>query len=1179
MQRSLLNFFSRASKTSLQTLDQVPNKVNVTENAFQPMEVGQVDFEEELPMKLSRSGRKRTIIESSDEEESSCVINTAAKENFKPSFNRNKESRLSGFSCSSPKLSRKSVTSDSDTLSRSLNETIGDNIVEASDVNDSVVDGEAASWEHLKLPFLKKENLMDSARRKPSHPDYDPRTLFVPGDFLAKQSPGMRQWWELKSKYADAILFFKVGKFYEMYHMDAAVGVEHLGLVYMKGSFAHCGFPEIAFSRMSEQLVKKGYKVARVEQTESVDAMTERTRGRPGSEKVVKREVCQLSTPGTCTTSMRTELSYSSNATVSDSEDGAVSTEALDTAPESFLLAIGEETSSGSSEHVFGVALLNAINGTILMGQFHDDRHCGRLRTLISHYFPSQIIVEKGSVSHSIKILLKTCLSGVPVEYLTHGKQFWSAKETIIELETAGYFSSAEHGKQQSISDSRHYPLFPGKENWPGTLVRMLSEDDPLGRSVKTDYDLAMSCLGAIVYYLRYCLIDRQVMSLGLIDLYMPPDCLQIATTTGSGQVFYSRQTSLVLDSITLANLDILHNSVTGTREGTLLERLDTCCTPFGRRLLRQWLTAPPCNPKLIRARQDAVDNLIDIGGQLNSIKLSLRRLPDFERLLTKIHLVGSKKNEKNHPDARAILFEEVQYSRRNIVDFLATLHGFEVACEIITQLESFSLCAPLLRALTKLEADGGQFPDLRPKIVFFMKAFDAEKAKRDGRITPEPGVDEDYDEAVREIQTINSELDTYLIACGKRFGIRLAYWGTGRNRFQLEVPDCAVSRVPRDWQLVSQRKGVKRYRTDETTELLGRLIAAEDRKDASLRNILQTIFASFSDHFTLWHSAMRCLAEFDCLLALANYSSNASDVTCRPEFIDLTNGSQQPFLEIVDGLHPCLINTFSGGDLIPNDTRLGITDSNDPGNIPLTLLVTGPNMGGKSTLMRQTALLVILAHLGCRIPASFCRLTPVDRVFSRLGASDRLLAGESTFMVELAETAAILRHCTPHSLVLMDELGRGTSTHDGAALASAVLHYLANPGADQLIGQGPRTLFSTHYHSLVDEVALGGQQSAVARIGLGHMACMVEEQSEAEAGLENITFLYKFIPGACPKSYGFNAARLAHLPDEVIQLGLAKAKEFERTSATFACLRKLLSGTMNWADAVDWKKKLHGFD
>ncbi|TGZ73172.1 hypothetical protein CRM22_001671 [Opisthorchis felineus] len=1156
MQRSLLNFFSRASKTSLQTLEQVSNKVNVTENAFQPMDGGQVDFDEELPMKVSRSGRKRSIIESSDEEDSSYVVKTAAKENFKPLSNRNKESRLSGFSCSSPKLPRISITSGSDIPSRSVNETIGDNTVEASDVNGSVIDEESAPWEHLKLPFLKKENLMDSARRKTNHPDYDPRTLFVPGDFLAKQSPGMRQWWELKSKYADAILFFKVGKFYEMYHMDAAVGVEHLGLVYMKGSFAHCGFPEIAFTRMSEQLVKKGYKVARVEQTESVDAMTERTRGRPGSEKVVKREVCQLSTPGTCTTSMRTELSYSSNAALSDSEDGAVSTEALDTAPESFLLAIGEETSNKSSEHVFGVALLNATNGTILMGQFYDDRHCGRLRTLISHYFPSQILVEKGSVSHSIKILLKTCLSGVPIEYLMRGKQFWSAKETIIELETAGYFSSAEQGKQQSSSNRRHYPLFPGKENWPGTLVRMLSEDDPLGRSVKADYDLAMSCLGAVVYYLRYCLIDRQVMSLGLIDLYTPPDCLQTATTTGPGQVFYSRQTSLVLDSITLANLDILHNSVTGTREGTLLERLDTCCTPFGRRLLRQWLTAPPCNPKLIRARQDAVDNLIDIGGQLNSIKLSLRRLPDFERLLTKIHLVGSKKTEKNHPDARAILFEEVQYSRRNIVDFLATLHGFEVACEIITQLESLSLCAPLLRALTKLEADGGQFPDLRPKIAFFMNAFDAEKAKRDGRITPEPGVDKDYDDAVREIQTINSELDTYLIACGKRFGTRLTYWGTGRNRFQLEVPECAVSRVPRDWQLVSQRKGVKRYRTDETTELLGRLIAAEDRKDASLRNILQTIFASFSDHFTLWHSAMRCLAEFDCLLALASYSSNASDVTCRPEFIDLTNGSQQPFLEIVDGLHPCLINTFSGGDLIPNDTCLGLTGSNDPGNIPLTLLVTGPNMGGKSTLMRQTALLVILAHLGCRIPASFCRLTPVDRVFSRLGASDRLLAGESTFMVELAETAAILRHCTPHSLVLMDELGRGTSTHDGAALASAVLHYLANPGADQLIGQGPRSLFSTHYHSLVDEVALSGQQSAVARIGLGHMACMVEEQSEAEAGLENITFLYKFIPGACPKSYGFNAARLAHLPDEVIQLGLAKAKEFERTSATFACLR-----------------------
>ncbi|KAA3679737.1 DNA mismatch repair protein MSH6 [Paragonimus westermani] len=307
---------------------------------------------------------------------------------------------------------------------------------------------------------------------------------------------------------------------------------------------------------------------------------------------------------------------------------------------------------------------------------------------------------------------------------------------------------------------------------------------------------------------------------------------------------------------------------------------------------------------------------------------------------------------------------------------------------------------------------------------------------------------------------------------------------------------------------------------------------------------------------FTQWHTAMRFIAELDCLLALANYSLNASNVTCRPEFVELADNAQQPFLEIVDGLHPCLINTFSGNDLIPNSVFLGSSNPVSGTHHPLTLLVTGPNMGGKSTLMRQTALLVILAHLGCRLPASSCRLTSVDRIFSRLGATDRLLAGESTFMVELSETAAILSHISPHSLVLMDELGRGTSTHDGAALASAVLHYLSTPTCQSDRVCGPRTLFSTHYHSLVDEVT-AENRSSIAHIYLGHMACMVEEQSEAEPGLENITFLYKFVSGACPKSYGFNAARLAHLPDEVIQIGLAKAKEYERTMTTFECFRQ----------------------
>ncbi|KAA3671231.1 DNA mismatch repair protein MSH6 [Paragonimus westermani] len=203
------------------------------------------------------------------------------------------------------------------------------------------------------------------------------------------------------------------------------------------------------------------------------------------------------------------------------------------------------------------------------------------LHFLFTHCIPTplfQVLTERGAVSTSIKSLFNTCLSGIPVEYLARGKQFWTARDTVAELETADYFDSRQVGVQSDL-------VFAGKGNWPAALLSMLSEDDPLGRSVKPDYDLALSCLGAVVFYLRYCLIDREVMSLGLIEVYNPLD------TPGhfdwpavlNVKPFYLQQSSLVLDSITLANLDILHNGNTGTREGTLVERLDTCCTPFGK--------------------------------------------------------------------------------------------------------------------------------------------------------------------------------------------------------------------------------------------------------------------------------------------------------------------------------------------------------------------------------------------------------------------------------------------------------------------------------------------------------------------------------------------------------------------------------------------------------------------
>ncbi|XP_055096817.1 DNA mismatch repair protein Msh6 isoform X10 [Symphalangus syndactylus] len=280
----------------------------------------------------------------------------------------------------------------------------------------------------------------------------------------------------------------------------------------------------------------------------------------------------------------------------------------------------------------------------------------------------------------------------------------------------------------------------------------------------------------------------------------------------------------------------------------------------------------------------------------------------------------------------------------------------------------------------------------------------------------------------------------------------------------------------------------------------------------------------------------------YNVLLCLANYSRGGDGPMCRP--VILLPEDTPPFLELKGSRHPCITKTFFGDDFIPNDILIGCEEEEQENGKAYCVLVTGPNMGGKSTLMRQAGLLAVMAQMGCYVPAEVCRLTPIDRVFTRLGASDRIMSGESTFFVELSETASILMHATAHSLVLVDELGRGTATFDGTAIANAVVKELAETIKC-------RTLFSTHYHSLVEDYS----QNVAVR--LGHMACMVENECE-DPSQETITFLYKFIKGACPKSYGFNAARLANLPEEVIQKGHRKAREFEKMNQSLRLFREV---------------------
>lgn len=689
-------------------------------------------------------------------------------------------------------------------------------------------------WEHEKLDWLQEGKRRDAHRRRQGDPDYDPCTLYVPEDYLNKCTPGVRRWWQLKSQNFDAVICYKVGKFYELYHMDAVTGVNELGLIFMKGTWAHSGFPETAFGRFSDVLVQKGYKVARVEQTEMPEMMEARCKSAGHSsrfDKVVRREICRIITKGTQTYSVM-DCDPSENHS-------------------KFLLCVKEKEDSAGTR-VYGVCFVDTSMGKFHVGQFPDDRHCSRFRTLVAHYTPVQVLFEKGNLSVDTQKILKGSLVSCIQEGLTPGSQFWNASKTLKVLLEEGYFKE----KQNSENGC----------SLPSVIKSLTSESDSLGLTPGENSELALSALGGCVFYLKKCLIDQELLSQANFEEYVPVD-IATAKTMSSSSLFARTGQRMVLDGVTLMNLEVLQNGTNGTIEGTLLERIDSCCTPFGKRLLKQWLCAPLCNPKSINDRLDAVEDLLTVPDKMSEVSECLKKLPDLERLLSKIHSIGSPLKSQNHPDSRAIFYEELKYSKKKIADFLSALEGFKVMNEIVDVMEEVASdfkSRVLKQLLTrKAKNPSGRFPDLSAELTRWDTAFDHNQARKTGVITPKAGFDPDYDGALQNIKAIEEDLQKYLDKQRKLLGCKsMQYWGTGKNRYQMEIPESAVSRnLPEEYELRSSRKGYKRYWTKEIEKMLAAMVNAEERRDAALKDCMRRLFYNFDKNSKDWQTAVECIA------------------------------------------------------------------------------------------------------------------------------------------------------------------------------------------------------------------------------------------------------------------------------------------------------------------------------
>ena len=999
-----------------------------------------------------------------------------------------------------------------------------------------------AARERRLFPWLAPERRRDASGRRPGEPGYDPSTLRLPPGFPKcvdadgksfTVSPGQAQWWRFKAAHFDSVVMFKMGKFYELFEMDAHVGASDLGLAYMKGEQPHCGFPEKNYAANAERLARAGHRVVVVEQTETPAQLAERRAKTKTKDTVVNREKVAVLTRGTLVDTAMCEASPDAAFCVAIVEGAECATEGSD---------------EGADARWIGVAAADCAAGRFLVGAWLDDASAGGLRTALAALRPVEIVATPGGLPPRIVAAARDAAPNA-VARAVRGEgvdetAFGSADAALAALRDGGYFPQASGATAAATC---------GGMKLPDALAALASAPGP-------ERDAGLGAFAALTAYLKDCMLDGDLLPLGRVEALPGPDA------AGS----WAHGGFVALDAAALAGLEVLEDSGGGAA-GSLLNALDRCATGPGRRLLRQWLCRPLRSATAVAARQRAVAELRGVAlDAIGKARAKLRAAPDLERVVSR--LVGAA-GGRGRDAANVVLYEDA--ARARLHGFLAALEGMRAAKEVTDVFDGVRarITSPALLALVTQgsEADaegatgGAAMPELAEPLAFFEGAFDWNAARASGRVEPKPGADPNVDAADDRLETADDALNSWLADARKTLGggkSEVCFVSANKDTHLVEVPDRLAARVPGDWSREGKRKGFERFDSPELAELRAERAAAEEARENALAGVLRGLVGKFCEEWPRWRRAAEAAANLDALSSLAAHAEELAATcpdACTPVVRAAPAGEDaEPFLRAEKLRHPCVASLPSGASFVPNDTALGGGEGEgrregrredqdqgedqgeDQGDRRASvgsgcapfLLLTGPNMGGKSTLLRQVCLAALMAHVGADVPARAFEMTATDAIFVRMGAKDNLVAGQSTFMVELGETAAMLRRATRQSLVALDELGRGTATSDGAAIAAAVV--------DHLVRAGSRSLFSTHYHRLADDRAND------ARVRLGHMGCEVK----GEPGAEEVTFLYTLTEGACPKSYGVNVARLAGLPESVLSAAAARSAALERSNA-----------------------------
>ncbi len=841
---------------------------------------------------------------------------------------------------------------------------------------------------------------------------------------MEKLTPMLRQYRQLKARFPDAILLFRLGDFYEMFEEDARVVSRQLNLVLTSRRFSKsvklpmCGVPYRQLTTYVAKLLALGHKVAIAEQLEEPRKVRRLTR----------RDVVRVITPGT-----------------------VVEEALLEEKAQNFLVALAPSRSSPPSRKRgrvggggWGLAAVDLSTGEFVTTQFEGPQAQARLLEELDILQPSEIVLPADLAQD----------------------EEWMAR-------------------LQALHPIRFSPLDPSGFDPAAARQRLLAH---LGAASLEPYGcenlpLATAAAGAALRYLQESQISDRSAERSRQSLAHLRDL-----ATGHPEA------TAGLDTVTRRNLELTRTLRDGKVQGSLLGVLDRTVTPMGARLLRRWIQQPLLDLARIQARLDAVEELCPplsappqsppiLGGKVGGLRGPFLRA-DLRRLLDGLHDVER-------------LVGRVGFGTANARDLAALRRALERIPRVKQILKKAR--SPRLRALDD-DLDENGLQDVAALIARALVDAPPVLLKEGGLIRP--GYHAELDQLRQAAAEGRDWLAAYESQERERTGIptlRVRY-----NQvfgFFVQVPRSKAGRVPPEYERRATITHAERFVTPELKAREAEILSTEDRANELEYDLFVHLRQQVAAQTNRLQQAARGLAELDVLTTLAEVAARYG--YARPAV------DESSVIEIQEGRHPVVERMMPEGTrFVPNDVLLD-------GEGQRLLVITGPNMSGKSVYIRQVALITLMAQMGSFVPAASARVGLVDRIFVRAGATDDIARGRSTFLVEMSETAYILRHATTRSLVVLDEVGRGTSTYDGMGLAWAVGEYLH----DQITA---RTLFATHFHELT---GLADQLPGARNVSLA-----VKEQGQ------DVVFLYRLVEGGADRSYGVQVARLAGVPDHVVE-------------------------------------------